>query len=132
MSEYRRGQEVEVSYRARVVETIAGSPDGTAPALRLEPIDRSHHSPPGGWVDPSIVNVKVLRQPLPTAPGIYWKVADDQKHMGDYHTDGREYHYLNSVGLWVDIGWGGPHESEDGSKYHGPLVQAGPDLTSGS
>lgn len=106
---YRVGQEVEVTYGARVAEVYAGG-DGV-PVLRLEPLDHSHASPPGGWVNPQIVNVKVVQETLPTAPGMYW-AADgpaSQAHMGNDHTDGKRFFYRNASSQWVDVGFGAPH-----------------------
>lgn len=47
-------------------------------------------------------------------PGLYRlnvttkRFPTNQDHMGYYHTDDYEFHYLNSNGNWVDIGWGDP------------------------
>lgn len=118
---FRVGQEVQVSYRARVAEVIARSAvaDG-GPALRLEPVDGTHHSPPGGWVDPTQVIVEVTADALPDKPGIYWANDEDQHAMDRWHTDGKQFHYLNTSGQWCDVGWGQPNP---GMVLNGPLVE---------
>lgn len=78
---------------------------------------------PLGWVDPEEVGLEVIKQALPTTPGMYWRGVTDpegQAHMGKWHTDGREFHYLNAGGLWVDVGWGQP---SPGDTLNGPLYE---------
>jgi hypothetical protein len=120
---YAVGQEVEVSYRARVAEVVAGRDEGVPPLLRLEALQsHDYSSPPGGWLSPAKVSVKVIAEALPTTPGMYYMQSDDprQEHMGAHHTDGHEFHYLNHQGNWVDVGWGQPHHT-DAPKLKGPL-----------
>lgn len=41
------------------------------------------------------------------------KKYPDPKHeesKGEWHTDGYEFHYLNTAGNWCDIGWGDPFD----------------------
>lgn len=121
---YRVGQEVEISYRARVAEVIPGRTDGMPPLLRLEALGSGDYSsPPGGWLSPTKVDVKVVREAMPSEPGLYRLKSSDptQAHMGEWHTDGYEFHYLNTEGNWSDIGWGFPSGS-DAEKLEGPLV----------
>lgn len=114
---YRVGQEVEVSYRARVEEVGTGHLDGF---VRLGTAAGTT-----GWVRPSReeFTVTVVREPLPEKPGLYRMKADDPKqaHMGLWHSDGYEFHYLNTQNNWVDIGYGTP-SMNDGLKLEGPLV----------
>ena len=118
---FRVGQEVEVTSRARVAEVSTGSAGHAPPILRLEPLDGSYNSPPGGWVDPQAVTVSVTREPLPSKPGIYWCNDTDQSSMTQWHTDGRQFHYLNTEGNWVDVGWGQPTVND--MPLNGPLVE---------
>jgi hypothetical protein len=49
---------------------------------------------------------------LPTEPGVYSLPATNQAHLGNWHTDGIELHYLNADGNWSDVGWGNVRENE--------------------
>lgn len=131
---YRVGQEVEVTYRARVVEVGTGSDAGDthSQCIRLE-----NERGKTGWIVPSheAITVTVVSEPLPTEPGIY-RMADPtaaRDYVGPYHTGGYRFHYLNSDGNWADIGWGSPGRS-DGMNLEGPLVlpaELGDPLSSG-
>jgi hypothetical protein len=112
MTEYRVGQEVEVTYRARVAEVDAGiGRPRSGVRVRLEPVA----SVVTGWVDPEAkaLTIKVLREPLPDEPGMYRMLMarGNQENMGTHHIDGYEFYYLNSDGNWCDVGWGQPAES---------------------
>lgn len=119
---FRVGQEVEVSYRARVVEVHTGSAGEGQPILRLEALDsHDYASPPGGWVAPDKVTVVVVKEPFPTEPGLYAvqfeeTAEEHERHSRDtgryYGSDGWEFFYLNTEGNWVDIGFGDPSESQ--------------------
>ena len=116
--EYRVGQEVLVSYYARVAEVGAGHPQREGRVIRLETT-----AIPTGWIDPASegLTVTIVSSPLPTEPGMYWQMdaSGKQGEMGDHHTDGKEFHYLNGQGVWVDVGFGFP--TNDEPIY--PLVQ---------
>lgn len=112
MTEYRVGQEVEVTYRARVAEVDAGIGRPRAGVrVRLEPVA----SVVTGWVDPEAkaLTIKVMQEPLPSEPGMYAKTvltpADDA-----WNVDGFEFYYLNSHGNWCDMGWGQPSPDDGG------------------
>lgn len=114
-AEYRVGQEVEVTYRARVAEVDPGIGRPRAGVrLRLEPLAPAVT----GWVEPESFggfSIKVVQEPLPTEPGMYAKVVRrDEKNEWD--TDGFEFFYLNRHGKWCDVGWGQPPSSD------GPLL----------
>lgn len=113
---FRVGQEVQVTYRARVAEVGSEHPDREGRIIRLET-----NAIPTGWVDPRQegLTVAIVTEPLPTIPGMYYEPISEQEHMGKYHTDGKEFHYLNSDGNWCDVGWGTP--SGDERLY--PLVE---------
>jgi hypothetical protein len=101
---YRVGQEVEVTYRARVAEVGTRGVDGVVDLLRLES-DVSAV----GWVDPHIIGVEVIRGSLPIEPGVYRKQGPVPKNFEDaHHTDSWEFYYLNCDGFWSDLGWGEP------------------------
>jgi hypothetical protein len=109
-AEFRVGQEVEVTVRARVAQVFPGPAGGSEAMVRLEV---EEPNPPLGWVDPNRVTVAVIRQPLPTEPGLYaiQKVQDASvlvSHDALWETDGYEFYYLNQHGRWCDIGWGDP------------------------
>jgi hypothetical protein len=71
---------------------------------------------PTGWVDPTQegLDITVIHNPMPTEPGVYWTPNHQmsKKEYGEHHTDGMELHYLNSDGLWCDIGFGQPNTSQ--------------------
>jgi hypothetical protein len=118
---YRVGQTVEVSYAARVAEVVSGIA-GRGTLLRLEALgSQDYSSPPGGWLAPEKVNVRIVAEPLPTDPGMYLCSVGlaAQDGMGNYHADGCEFYYLTSEQRWVDIGWGQP---DDSMVLKGPLV----------
>jgi hypothetical protein len=115
---FRVGQEVCVSYYARVAEVGAEHPHREGRVIRLET-----NAIPTGWIDPSQegLTVTVVSQPLPTVPGMYYEheEGEGQRHMGEYHTDGKRFYYLNARGNWCDVGWGAPSGDE---QLH-PLVE---------
>jgi len=113
---FRVGQEVLVSYRARVVEVGSVHPPREGRVIRLET-----NAIPTGWVDPAQegLTIAIVSNPLPTIPGMYYEFVGGQDHMHERHTDGKEFFYLNSEGNWCDVGWGSP--SGDETLY--PLVE---------
>lgn len=113
-AEYRVGQEVEVTYRARVAEVVTGNPLPGSTLLRLEAVESGNYAtPPGGWVSPVAVNVTVVKEVLPTQQGMYALVVG-RKQDDEYDTDGFEFYYLNAQGNWCDVGWGQPTASAVG------------------
>jgi len=113
---FRVGQEVQVTYRARVVEVGSVHPPREGRVIRLET-----NAIPTGWVDPAQdgLTIAIVSQPLPTMPGMYYEFVGGQDHMHERHTDGKEFFYLNAEGNWCDVGWGSP--SGDETLY--PLVE---------
>lgn len=114
---FRVGQEVIVSYHARVAEVGSQHPYREGRIIRLET-----NAIPTGWIDPSQegLSVTVISNPLPTVPGMYCtQEGVPQSHMGDRHTDGKEFFYLNGDGNWCDVGWGVPSGDD---RMH-PLVE---------
>lgn len=117
-AEYRVGQEVEVTVRARVAQVFPGPAGGSEAMVRLEV---EEPNPPLGWIDPNRVTVTVVRDSLPTEPGLYayaTQESDEEKvrlskDAGAYYgQDGWKFFYLNEAGNWADIGWGDPSPSE--------------------
>lgn len=108
---FRVGQTVRVTYTARVAEVGGTNPHGASRIIRLET-----DAIPTGWVDPSQegLDISVIHTPMPTEPGVYWTLNNkmSKKEYGEYHTDGIEFHYLNTDGLWSDIGWGQPGSTQ--------------------
>lgn len=124
-AKYRVGQEVEVSYRARVAEVVpGGAADGSgAPLLRLEAVQSGDYStPPGGWLSPARVNVKVVQEALPATPGLYAKAVTSDPE-DEWDPDGFEFYYLNNRGNWCDVGWGAPSLNDGGllKRWREPL-----------
>jgi hypothetical protein len=92
-----------------VAEVFTGTDDNEAIALRLEGLSASYTHPPGGWVSTTSVDVTIVGEAMPKAPGLYWQeTEEDQVSLGNFHTDGREFYYLNTSKEWVDIGFGFP------------------------
>lgn len=120
---FRVGQEVEVTFRARVAEVGTGRFDQGRSIIRLE-----GEEVPAGWLSPEDVkSIRIVSSPMPTAPGLYRVIAADAKqaNMGEFHTDGYEFHYLNTQGQWSDIGWGFP-SSSDAARLEGPSLFPSP------
>lgn len=116
---FRVGQEVEVTYRARVDSVHTGETGGKT--LRLVRPDGSA-PPPWGWIATQFVTIEVRGSGLPTQSGLYRRpLPAEEQTEDDYHSDGWEFHYLNSSGNWVDIGWGQPRKSE-AEELEGPLL----------
>ena len=117
-STFRVGQEVCVTYYARVAEVGAEHTHRAGRVIRLET-----SAIPTGWIDPSQegLTVTIVSEPLPVEPGMYWQAdaSGRQSTMGEYHTDGKEFHYLNGQGKWVDVGWGDPSGDEPIYPYAG-------------
>lgn len=49
---------------------------------------------------------------LPTEPGMYRAFILNTVESGLWHTDNSAFHYLNTNGKWVDIGWGNATPSD--------------------
>jgi hypothetical protein len=113
MTEYRVGQEVEVTYRARVAEVDAGiGRPRSGVRLRLEALAPAVT----GWVEPEAFggfSIKVITPPLPTQQGMYARVVGRESD-DEYDTDGFEFYYLNAQGNWCDVGWGQPSSTDVG------------------
>lgn len=115
---FRVGQEVEVTYRARVAEVDAGIGRPRAGVrLRLEALAPAVT----GWVEPSSFggfSIKVVSEaPLPTEPGMYAKAVVREPRPAEseddfWETDGLEFFYLNEHGNWCDVGWGSPAKDD--------------------
>jgi hypothetical protein len=108
---YQVGQEVRVTLTARVAEVPGPTTRRARRVIRLEaPVISS------GWahLDDEEVKIELINGTLPTDPGVYWGEAgaEAQAHMGNFHTDGREFYYRNTSSEWVDIGWGEPSPSQ--------------------
>ena len=109
---FRVGQEVRVVHFARVAEIgLDYNPRGQG-VIRLET-----NTAPTGWVDPAQdgLTIDIISEPLPIEPGLYWQAdaSGRQGTMGDHHTDGKEFHYLNGQGVWVDLGFGAPPSADE-------------------
>lgn len=109
---YRVGQEVRVTYTARVAEVGEVHSHREGRVIRLESA-----AIPTGWIDPDQegLDVEVIGNPLPTEPGMYWsqvKDGDSQGYMGNAHTDGKRFYYRNASLEWVDVGFGAPHPDD--------------------
>lgn len=102
---FRVGQEVRVTYTARVAEVGGPHAHREGRIIRLET-----SAIPTGWVDPTQegLDIDVINEPLPTEPGMYSTPVEAMQSdvFGPHHTDGQEFYYLNTDGEWVDIGFG--------------------------
>ena len=108
---YRVGQELQITFVARVAEVGALHDQQEGRIVRLET-----NANPTGWINPDdeALTIEVLTPPLPIDPGMYWQAdaVGRQGTLGEQHTDGKEFHYLNGQGVWVDLGFGTPDADE--------------------
>lgn len=102
---FQVGQEVRVSYTARVAEVGGTHPHREGRIIRLET-----DAIPTGWVDPEQegLSIEVTGVPLPDQPGLYARYVGRGGPNDLWTTDGQEFYYLNDHGNWCDLGWGGP------------------------
>lgn len=106
---FQVGQEVRVSYTARVAEVGSTHPHREGRLVRLET-----SAIPTGWVDPEQegLSIEVTSVPLPTQPGLYATFNPAKDDQGQWTFDGYQFYYLNSHASWCDVGWGQPDPTD--------------------
>lgn len=111
---FRVGQEIEVTFRARVDTIGSISTGGMDPHLLVSASLFGNNGDEGKtWIDPDEAQtLRVVRQVLPTKSGMYTKHTGGIPFDDEFHTDGKEFYYLNSLGKWCDVGWGMPVDGD--------------------